>query len=659
MNKEDKNGNHLGQWSQGVGGYIEFRVWTTPKEDTRRWHLPDPPDKVIPIIFLPGIMGSNLRLSKKRQEELKYPDNRAWRPDDLTPFQVISGAGYAGRLTDADARERQLNFDPDATEVETYHYTEDKSRFDSEGEETLASDARHQNVPDGFSEIPPMLTNVPPAPREANHLERNRKRESAAQRARWRGWSEIMFDGAYGKLLKTVEARMNNIHRISVGAASVLHPDWTKQEFGRHKNVSPSSLPRGLVDTPPADFGAASGDPITEAELDKIAHCWYPVHAMGYNWLKSNGDGARALAPKITALIDSYKEHGMNCEKVMLVTHSMGGLLARALIHPKYGNIEDKVLGIYHSAMPTHGAAVAYKRIRCGFGGGRFEGKILGDNGKDVTCVLANSPGGLELLPNVLYGNDWLKVVDENDKELASWPSARQSLSAPQQDLYQALKKHPPAPYSNREDALLALNVTISATKSIYTQPNQVWWRLFNPLWVNPAHPDVELGEVIKGTNYRIAQATKFQNDIALSFHPVTYASYCASPTQKSYEQVVWKVESYANNHHGQPAAMSAQDYGPPESWQLYMEDGKGRLVVQTRTGGKLSLKLQGPSAPGDGTVSAARSAEKTGGIKFMHGSGNNTATYNHQDSYADPQVLASTLYALVKIANKATWWEK
>jgi hypothetical protein len=30
------------------------------------------------------------------------------------------------------------------------------------------------------------------------------------------------------------------------------------------------------------------------------------------------------------------------------VTHSMGGLVGRALLHPEMGNIESKILGVVH-----------------------------------------------------------------------------------------------------------------------------------------------------------------------------------------------------------------------------------------------------------------------------------------------------------------------
>ncbi|MEG0882060.1 MAG: hypothetical protein RSH52_12425, partial [Janthinobacterium sp.] len=85
------------------------------------------PGKVIPVIFLPGVMGSNLRMSKVRQEELRRPDNRAWRPDDMMgaggKTAVLTGNGLGGWFKSASPRQRQLVFDPTETEVEYYHYT--------------------------------------------------------------------------------------------------------------------------------------------------------------------------------------------------------------------------------------------------------------------------------------------------------------------------------------------------------------------------------------------------------------------------------------------------------------------------------------------------------------------------------------------------------
>lgn len=42
------------------------------------------PRRVLPIIFLPGIMGSNLRMNAVRQREMGRNSNIAWRPDNVT-----------------------------------------------------------------------------------------------------------------------------------------------------------------------------------------------------------------------------------------------------------------------------------------------------------------------------------------------------------------------------------------------------------------------------------------------------------------------------------------------------------------------------------------------------------------------------------------------
>src|SRR5450830_50294 len=647
----DDQGHHKGDWEQGVGGYLQFRVWTTPKEDTRRWHLPDPPDKVIPIIFLPGIMGSNLRMSKQRQNQLKREDNRTWRPDDK-----IFTIGLRNATPDI----RQKNFDPDTTEVDYYHYSEHANMFAVDGAETQASDARHQNLPDSFAAIPPLLTDAKPTPPQASMRATMRSPERAAHKARWRGWSEVLYGGAYGELLRTTEGYLNNILTSVAGQPHKLQARWRGKEKTTHASAEdqPKSDTSAIIEllqqlnsTPalstmlrenPEQFGAHGGSPVNEAELRRIGHCWYPVHAMGYNWLKSNGDNAKVIAERIRGLIALYKNRGLQCEKVILVTHSMGGLLARALIHPDYGNLSQQVLGIYHSAMPTHGAAAAYKRIRCGFEGGWPVADILGKDGPNVTCVLANAPGALELLPNWHYGLEWLKLVDQNGRELMALPRPR----------YENYEQHFIRNERTRHPSLVAKKIqerTNEATpeRDIYTQNPAAWWRLFNPLWVNPAEPKANKVKVIDAANKRISSAAKFHRAIAQTFHPVTYASYCASSAQKSYGEVVWKVQSDLR---------SAQD-GPPQQWTLVSEDGTGTLGVKTRIR-KLTLTLQAPEAYGDGTVPAARSAEKVPGFKFVHGADNNLTNYSHQDSYADPQVLASSLYAIVKIAGTATWWD-
>ncbi|MFM9437180.1 hypothetical protein ACFDR9_004267 [Janthinobacterium sp. CG_23.3] len=315
----NQHGNHPGEFSQGVGGWAEYTVNMTKTEDTVRHDIKVPPGKVIPVIFLPGVMGSNLRMSKARQDGLRRPDNRAWRPDDMVTIsgkrQVVTNAGLGGWFKNATPAQRQLVFDQNETEVEYYHYTESRGRFDPEGKETLAADARHQNVPDGFGAIPPLLGNNQMRTPGQPYV----RRESAAQIARWRGWSEVLFDGAYGKMLSVAERLLNNIAKD--GTTTMF---WQAKPMLDNIAVSPMHHDISkLVLQGPVACGGKAGPVITDSELLKIAACWYPVHAMGYNFLQSNGKSAQVIAKRIRGMVKGYQERGFKCDEVIIVTHSI------------------------------------------------------------------------------------------------------------------------------------------------------------------------------------------------------------------------------------------------------------------------------------------------------------------------------------------------
>lgn len=614
-NELNKRGNHQGSFSQNVGGAAEYVVYMTRNSDTARHEVAKPPGKVIPIIFLPGVMGSNLRMSKARQKRLERPDNRAWRPDDLMGVggmaDVAAGTGLGGWFREATPEQRQLVFDPNETEVEYYHYTENKDRFDAEGPETMASDTRHQNVPDSLTAIPPLMSSNRINPGNRPVQGKPQAFATPAQVARWRGWSEVLFDGAYGAMLQHTEKHMNNMV-----LSGKLHPVW-RGTAGLGASVMKD----------PSSFGGVSGNPITEDDLKKIAACWYPVHAMGYNFVQSNGITAVTIAKRLRGLVKHYRERGFKCHEVILVTHSMGGLLARALIHPDYGKIVNDndltILGIYHSVMPAIGAAGAYKRMRFGFQekdttAGEYEAEVLGINGIHATAILANAPAPLEMMPGVVYGEKWLRVVDQQDKELWSWP---------------------------REGA--------TALDAIYLQPPNAWWRLINPKWINPANIDKKSGGGLENVKYRLNDAFKFLNSIKETFHTTTFASYCASPKRLSYGNVVFKVIEGLNS--GLSYSKENQNLLPSEKWTLLEDNAKNELVVQAGPR-KLRLKLMPASAAGDDTV-PSKNLEKCFKKErlFIHGVKEGT-DYGHQDSFSNPNVLSSMLYSIIQIAKTAKW---
>lgn len=612
------NGNHQGEFTLGIGGWAEYTVHMTETTDTIRHDVIVPPSKVIPVIFLPGVMGSNLRMTVERKKKLeredgkKRPDNRAWRPDDIGTKDVIYGDDIGNWFKNATPAQRQLNFDPNETEVEYYHYTESKDRFDPEGPETIAADARHQNVPDGLAPIPPLMGSV-----NSTSGDRAKKRATAtaAQIARWRGWSEVMFKGPYGDMLKTAERYLNNIMQ-----SGEIGPLWT----------SDSAISKLLAGAPQA-FGGSSGSALTKDELKKIAPCWYPVHAMGYNFIVSNGESAKVIAERIRGLVKGYQKRGLKCKEVIIVTHSMGGLLARAVIHPNYGRLlndkDVKVLGIYHNVMPTVGAASAYKRMRFGFSEhsmnpkAYYSAEVLGADGPNATAILANAPAPLEMLPGEVYGKEWLKVIDPRGHVTWSWPRGDET----------------------------ALN-------NIYLE-REAWWRLVNPLWVNPGNVAPQSGGGLENVFRRLKDASNFLHVIETTFHPLTYASYCASAKRASYGEVVFEIKAIQGNSRDSGGRLIPLSAMPaPNTWRLLSDGGSGTLRVQAGLQ-ILVLSLRSGVDAGDETVPSTRSACHLKGTMFEHGK--TGEGYEHQGSCAAPEVLASMLYSIVRIASTANWSDK
>jgi hypothetical protein len=385
---------------------------------------------------------------------------------------------------------------------------------------------------------------------------------------------------------------------------------------------------------------------------------------MGYNWLKSNGDQAKEIAKRIKALITLYNKGGLSCPGVVIVTHSMGGILARALMHKDYGGLTEKeVLGICHGVMPTHGAAATYKRMKAGFEGANsyhpvkaaeqtITKYVLGATAKEAQPVIANAQGPLELLPNVQYGATWLDVQDEKGNSLMCLPSP----SGPESD----------------------------ALSCIYNVDEQKWWRMINPKWIDPADKYIKKKkDPVKETRDRIERALTFHQKIHSIFHSTTYAHYGNDPNRPSFGRVVWQVQNKRSpepllsvqslytlgpdicviedayqqlqvvqkimNHAGWKiiTVKTAQAAGDPRTWKLIYENGMGQVVVQTQTGTYLVLAIQAPKEPGDETVPAKASAAQVQGT-VMEQRG-----YEHQASYKDENALQFTVYSVVKIISK------
>ena len=158
--------------------------------------------------------------------------------------------------------------------------------------------------------------------------------------------------------------------------------------------------------------------------LDKIFE--FPVYAFGYNWTDSSMESARKLAERITQIKDEAREITGLCEKVILITHSMGGIVARSA--SELHGARDSILGIVHGVQPVTGAPAGYWRMKAGFEGFGMTSRVLGNSGPTVTAILGNIPGGLQLLPNKLHrtvgrAREWLTVTQDGKVNL-SLPTA-------------------------------------------------------------------------------------------------------------------------------------------------------------------------------------------------------------------------------------------
>jgi hypothetical protein len=527
-------------------------------------------------------------MSAERQRELGKSDNIAWRPDSLGPTNI------SGAATEKPA-ERQLRLDPLQTTVDFY---------DPSGPVAVSGDGRHGNVKLDKSFRSPLLTDDPPTTKNPR---------TGVQKARARGWGEVYFK-SYGKLLQHLESRLNNTF-----FDGKLQQEW-----------------RDVVGVDPQAWGPDPSLPqraLTEDELKKlVTGCWFAVYAFGYNWLQSNGVNAQLIATRINKVIDNLNQSGYECNQVIVVTHSMGGLLGRALIHPAYGNLQEKVLGIVHGVMPAIGAPAAYKRMRAGFedpgmmSGGlsameaSIGAKVAGNHGDEVTAVLANAQGGLELLPTESYGNGWLRVT-HNGRDLEAWPKQ----GDPYREIYKVRGK---------------------------------WYALFREDWINPSGllPGQGGGTFERTCNY-LNRVQRFHQKIVNTFHPNSYAHYGADPGRQSFVEVIWEIDRNCADPTGW------------QDWPIISDSKQGTLelvrwdpIIPNKalypfTDGvpkPIHATILPPTGPGDQTV-PAKSADhqlKSGMFKGVF----RQTGYEHQSSYKDSRAIASTLYSIARIAQKATW---
>jgi pimeloyl-ACP methyl ester carboxylesterase len=550
----------LTQWNDD--GSYTAKSFTSSTDFKIRAECLIPSRLVIPIVFLPGIMGTRLRAKGTQNTEAWFPPENTWE-------KLLTALSYLGRS----ASERQRLLDPDNTEV------------DDNGPARPSPDAA-------------VLLGDAPG-------------DTDAERAKWRGWGQVHAD-SYSVILNTIERRLARI--LENGEKS--HGDWMAAVMNWQEAKK---------------IGAQKAfSPLDVDALKLAASVHYPVHAVGYNWLKSNKESGEYLAQQIDRILGSYTSRKRIAEKVILVTHSMGGLVARACFQQP--GLQDKILGIMHGVMPAIGAPAVYKRMRAGFES--IEQVVLGRNAAETTAVLCNSPGGLELLPTRQYKS---KTAEGTRHWLRASHAA---LEGGRQAAEVSTMLGEADPYAE-----IYLNNT-----------PQAWWRMVKEELINPAGLEKEQQEGKKTVEdnagqsdfmkyaIRLSDTQKFHELIEDKYHPNTYAHYAADAGQSSWNEVHWKC---------------TKPIGSPYVAADLVEDNlngevKIRIGAQTH-----EFKIQGQTSPGDGTVPEESGSAPTPHVVqiFRHeGRATGHKSYDHQKSYEADVVQAATLYAIARMVADSDW---
>jgi pimeloyl-ACP methyl ester carboxylesterase len=133
------------------------------------------------------------------------------------------------------------------------------------------------------------------------------------------------------------------------------------------------------------------------------------VWAVGYDWRQGNRQSGAWLNTHIGDILDREE-----ADEYVLISHSMGGLVARACLKDHAGTAA-KLRGVIHVCQPVQGAPVFYRRMYTGaipdLDGGRGLSMIMGRDPEEFATLLSGLRGPCELIPNNQYrsaGRHWL-----------------------------------------------------------------------------------------------------------------------------------------------------------------------------------------------------------------------------------------------------------
>ncbi|WP_239511563.1 alpha/beta hydrolase [Burkholderia sp. JP2-270] len=329
--------------THGADGKQCTNATLTPDSDRRNKVVQCDPRPAIPIIFIPGVMGS-LLISKKTGEPV-------WDP----PNNTASGAMFAYHATHQSLSERQANYDP------TQAIVTPLGRVNAYGCDIGNDEARR------------------------------------------RGWGSVHMD-SYHSSLAWLEFQLNHPYYNGQISGYWVASDRNGQDFTVKPLLGTDPKEYGAFGKA-ADPIKADSDEFKKFAKYRypvyaIGYNWIQSNEKSAMDVVNGVNCPNPKNGKVQRLMGIKEICAENkVTKAIIITHSMGGLVAR-MACVLAGN-EGLMHGVIHGAQPATGAPLAARRFRAGGEGeDAWLNKVLaGYNSREFTAISANAQGPLELLP--------------------------------------------------------------------------------------------------------------------------------------------------------------------------------------------------------------------------------------------------------------------
>ncbi|MBR8333049.1 esterase/lipase family protein [Burkholderia ambifaria] len=618
----------MGRTAPDGSSYGTFTL--TPASDTRQKELLCDVRPIIPVIFLPGVMGS-LLTDNVNGDELFFAPNTDGMFGKLGALPALIGLWF----TRASSREKQ--FDPSKAVVTPL------------GPINVGKHGKN-DTPEQFVD---------------------------EKEARRRGWGSI-HRTSYHPVLAWLEETLNQPKLLGDPHGPWVTPDVTGDKW----TLKP------VIDTDPADYGAVGkGEKITldSSEFEHFSKFRYRVYAIGYNWLQSNADSARQvidgsnyLDPKTqkTTRLMGIKEivAENNSGKAIILTHSMGGLVARMAI--AMHGAADLMHGVFHNVQPATGAPVAVKRFRTGGGneGGMnsfINGSLVGRDANEFVAVMANAPGPLELIPmpDYINGEPWWVFARLNGEPVMQLPKGGDAYN----EIYLNSNWYGLVP----DESLLDPAGTVAKKLKAENQDLTVSQK-FKYLLKDVVTKQSQIKGVYHGKTYAAYNDIGALNQKSYADAKVESASKGKPSVEKgksldevlTFGKVIWKgnIPPGVTEEELRAARFMRADDSHTGNVRVYLDSRQLSIDFEVQKVAKLPAGATAPDPdkngiiPGDGTVPTWSAEAQARGLKpgvkgdpaqgvqlaFLQGG------YDHQGSYDHSWTRWALLYSIVHIAQDA-----